>query len=190
MNIHSKKLLSGSLVATLLSIPTMVAFAASDGSKGNTSAGNLVINANVPEKVQITKFTDIDLEDLSHTGPTTKDDLLCVYSNKNGEYKLKVTSANEGFKLKSASSPADEIPYTVKYATSTETIFDAATAVVYNTTIEEGLGNASATSTSCSGGHNSKLFIQVAATDVESAIAHADYGDTLTITVAGPNQTL
>ena len=165
------------VIAGLLT--STAAFAATDGTLGATSTGQLDLDLEVLDNVQISALDDIDFGQYGggDSGDINAGDAYCVYVNGGDDYTITPTSANGDFKLV-GDSFADEISYTVKFA-GAPTGAASQSAVAYN--------NASATfggstETDCASSNNASVDVSIAEAQITSASTDT-YSDTLILLV-------
>lgn len=151
--------------------------AATQGTLGTSSTGDLDITLDIQALVQVNNLDDLDLGSFSG-GATdlTGTDTFCVYRNGGGNFDIVMTGdgAASAFTLTDGSST---LPYAVDFTNAATT-----TAMTTNTLLA-GQANADTTSTTCAGGDNMSVTVTVAAGDLSAAPA-GTYGGTLTMTVS------
>lgn len=155
------------------------AFAANDGSLGATSEGNLELDLQVLDSVEITSLDDIDFGTYggTNTGGINQGDAFCVYVNGGDGYTITPTSSNGSFALL-GDTDAETIAYTVKLV-GAATGASSASASSY----------AGATSTftgsnkrDCDSANNASVDISIDEQDIRD-VATDTYQDTLILTV-------
>lgn len=172
-----KKLLARSALFGALVLGAGSAVAATDGTLGATSTGNLNVILGVPDMVKITKLNDINLGTYAGVNMVGSDD-VCVYHNGASTYNITIsgTGPANALQLKNGSATAT-IPFTATY-------FDGvSTSAVVPAVALTNRQNASTTSMSCSGGTNASMNVSVQSVDIESAPVDT-YTETVTMTVA------
>ena len=172
-----KKLVKGLIVAGAM-VAGGSAFAATQGTLGGTSQGDIDIDVSVGDEILITALADITgthVPGNNFTGSSP----ACVYTNNpTGNYNVTMTSANPGagneFQL---NGPSGLIIYTVDYddGDSSATMLSGQ----INTTFD----NADTASTNCGGAPQSSIDISVPAASLD-AVAAGTYSDVITILVA------
>jgi len=146
--------------------------AATQGTVGATSQGDLLIQVTVPALIRITGLADIDLgtyngDGLDRTGTSP----ACVRRNSAGTYGIVATSANGSFVMNPAGAAATTVPYTVSWG---------GTALTYNTNLPAQAAD-SATLGACAPVAGK---VSVTATGANLDAAEPDvYSDTLILTV-------
>lgn len=168
------------LATVIAGLFSSAAMAATDGSLGSTSTGNIAIDLEILDSVEISALNDIDFGQYggTDTGALNAGDAFCVYRNGGDGYTITPTSNNGKFSLV-GDTGADEIDYTVKLA-GAATGADSAAAVTYN--------SASATFTGsdardCGAANNASVDISI--TEAELRAASTDtYADTLILLVS------
>ncbi|MEQ8690877.1 MAG: hypothetical protein RIC89_08580 [Pseudomonadales bacterium] len=152
-------------------------FAATQGSLGFTSTGDLDIDLTVSDEVRINNLADITL------GPFTGADVsgsspACVYRNGGPDYQVTATGdgALNAFTL---SNGTDTVPYSVTFTDTVDAVTLASGTAAVRTGAEgDPLLN-------CSGGDNASIGVSVTAADA-SGLPQDTYIGTLTLMVA-PN---
>ena len=149
------------------------AVAATQGSVGATSEGNLDIFLVIPDLIRITQLADIDFGTYTGDGADlTQSSDACVRTNGAATYQVTATSTAGSFELQ-AGTAATTVPYSVEWGGN---------ALTYNT----GLGTQAADDTSLGGdctGATGKVSVTILGTDMDAAEADS-YSDTLTLTVS------
>ena len=160
--------------------PLLLFAATADGSLGATSTGNVDINLEVLDSVQITDLKTIDFGTYggADTGARNLGDDYCVYVNGGDSYTITPTSSNLAFELAGASF-GGTIPYDVKIV-GTQTGAAGGTSATYNTATGSFTGSSSLT---CSGTNNASLDVSIAEQDIRDA-ATDTYADTLILVVS------
>lgn len=165
------------VIAGLLGSSVM---AATDGTRGSTSTGNVNLNLEVLDSVEISALNDIDFGQYggTDTGDINAGDAYCVYVNGGDDYNITPTSANGKFALV-GDTTADEINYTVKLA-GAATGANAAAAVSYNAASATFGGHAAR---NCGNADNASVDVSITEADV-SAVSTDTYSDTLVLLVS------
>lgn len=173
---HIRKIVS---VVALASITVPMAFAATDGNLGSTSQGQLDLDLQVLDSVEITSLTDIDFGQYGggDTGGINSGDAFCVYVNGGDQYTITPTSTNGSFVLV-GDTDSDEIEYTVKLIDAA-TGAAAASAVAYNTASASFTGS---NYRDCQSINNASLDISIAEQEIRDATTDT-YADTLILLV-------
>ncbi|MEN8820197.1 MAG: hypothetical protein ABF271_03720 [Abyssibacter sp.] len=174
---------AASLVSlSVLGLSATGAFAASQGTPGDTSSGTTTVTASVPPLIRIFNLADINLgtynpsdNDNSNEGLSGSTD-VCVLMNNSTTYNVIVSSDTAAFQLDSASA-SDSIAFTAEFNGSPLT---------YNTALA---GNTPDSASSlavsnCDSGDADEFVITIDETVLEDALAANDYTATLTLLVA------
>lgn len=164
------------VIAGLISTAT---FAATDGTLGSTSTGQVDLDLEILDSVEITALNDIDFGQYGggDTGDINAGDAYCVFVNGGDDYNITPTSSNGKFALQG--TLGDEIDYTVKLA-GAATGASSASAVSY--------GDASGTfsgsnARDCGSTDNSSVDISITESDLLS-VSTDTYSDTLILLVS------
>ncbi len=153
-------------------------FAATQGTVGATSTGDLDISLTVVDEVRISNLADITLgqflgSDLSGTSPA------CVFRSGTGRYEITATgdggTAGDEFALVDG---ANSVDYSVTYDDGS-----GATALVSGTALPGQTGGDEASNTCANTGDNGTIAVTVLAADMAGLPAGA-YNGTLTLLVA------
>ena len=173
-----KTLLASAFLLTAVIAPSSFA-ATTDGVLGATSTGNVDINLEVLDSVQISALDTIDFGTYGgvDTGARNIEEGYCVYVNGADNYTITPTSTNGSFAL--VGGLGDTIPYDVKIA-GAATGASIGTSVVYNTASASFAGNSSLT---CGGADNASLDVSIAEQDIRDATTDT-YADTLILLVS------
>ncbi|MEX2468204.1 MAG: hypothetical protein WD396_00475 [Pseudohongiellaceae bacterium] len=173
---QTRNLLSAFVLTSLLS---PLALAADDGDLGATSTGEINVDLEVTDSVEISALNDIDFGTYGggDTGNINAGDGFCVYVNGGDGYTITPTSSNGSFSL-SGSSFGDEIDYAVKLV-GAATGADAADAVSYNSASETFQGNVAR---DCGSADNAALDVSIEEDEIRAA-ATDTYSDTLILLV-------
>lgn len=164
------------VIAGLISSASM---AAVDGTMGATSTGQIDLDLEVLDSVEITALDDVDFGQYGGTdvGGLNAGDAYCVFVNGGDDYNITPTSSNGKFSL--VGTLGDEIDYTVKLVDAA-TGASSAAAVSYN--------NASATFSGSNArdcGSSDNASVDVSITEAEIRAASTDtYSDTLILLVS------
>ncbi len=137
-----------------------------------SSSGNLVVSLSVPNIVRISNLNDIALGTYAGVNMTGSDP-VCVYRNITGNYAITANSTNGTGVFQLNDAGTSTIPYAVTWG---------GTAVTDNTALTTQTG-ASTTSTTCGGGTNVTVAVNVLATDIEAATATGTHSDVLVLTL-------
>lgn len=155
------------------------AFAATDGDLGSTSTGDLDLDLEVLDSVEITQLTDIDFGQYGggDTGAINQGDGFCVYVNGGDDYSITPTSANGSFVL-TGTGFGDEIEYSVRFVGASTGAAEA-TATSYNTASGTFKGSVKR---DCDGTDNASLDVRIGEQEIRDATTDA-YSDTLILLV-------
>lgn len=183
--LRNPKLTTAALVAGGLVIGGFTvsgsALAATQGSMGATSQGDIQISAGVPDLVKISYLDDLSLGTFSGTGDLTGSDDVCVFSN-NGGYNIDAAGSGTGnaFEL-TGGSTGSTVPYSVEWGNTAGAA--SGSAVTPSTGLTGVTG--SFTTPSCQGGSslNATLMVRISEADLSGAAADT-YTGTLTLTVS------
>ncbi len=148
------------------------AMAATQGTVGATSQGDLLIEVTVPALIRITDLADINLGTYNGDGvDRTGTSPACVRRNNAGTYGIVATSANGSFTMVPDGAAATTVAYTVSWGGAPLT---------YNTNLPAQVAD-SATLGACAPVAG-KLSVTAAATALDAAEPDR-YTDTLILTV-------
>jgi spore coat protein U-like protein len=167
------------LLLTILAVFTAdLVYAASNGSKGNTSTGTIQILIAKGNAVKISNLDDIDLGYWTSGAVQDRTETLCVYSST-GTYRITASSSNPSgttFRLKSGSA---YIPYSFSWK---DTVGGGGfTTLSHNVVVSGQAGRK--TNDNCSTGDNATIRIRIATNDIKTA-ASGSYRDRVTLLVA------
>ncbi len=154
------------------------AMAATQGTLGGTSQGDIDIDVTVGDQIQITALQDITGSHVPGNDFTGSSE-ACVYTNNpTGNYDVTMTSSNPGagnvFQLSDGSTTVE---YTISYDDGNSTA--AMLSGQVNTTFD----NADTASTTCGGTPQSSIDITVPAANLD-VVGAGTYSDVVTILVA------
>ena len=171
----STKLLA-TVIAGLISTSAM---AATDGTMGATSTGQIDLDLQVLDSVEITALDDVDFGTYggTDTGDINAGDAYCVFVNGGDNYTITPTSSNGSFAFDGVLG--DSINYTVKLAGAATGAASAA-AVGYNAASGTFSGSSAR---DCSSANNASVDISIAESDIRAASTDT-YSDTLILTVS------
>jgi hypothetical protein len=121
------------LATVIAGLFTSAAFAATDGTLGSTSTGQVDLDLEILDSVEISALNDIDFGQYGggDTGDINAGDAYCVFVNGGDDYNITPTSSNGKFSM--VGTLGDEIDYTVKLA-GAATGASSASAVNYGST--------------------------------------------------------
>ncbi|MAM71169.1 MAG: hypothetical protein CMP91_08515 [Gammaproteobacteria bacterium] len=174
----TRKTILTALIAGL--IGSSAALASTDGSLGSTSTGQIDLDLEVLDSVEINELDDIDFGQYGggDSGDINDGDAYCVYVNGGGDYNITPTSSNGEFKLVGDSS-ADEIAYTVKFA-GAATGASSESAVAYNSPSATFQGSSAR---DCGAANNASVDVSIAESEIRAASTDT-YADTLILLVS------
>ena len=163
-------------LTVLISSPV---FAATDGSLGSTSTGQVDLDLEVLDSVAISSLDNIDFGQYggSDTGDINSGDSYCVYVNGGDDYNITPTSSNGKFAL--VGTLGDEINYKVKLA-GAATGASSQSAVSYNTASSTYQGSYSLT---CNSTDNASVDVSITESELRKASTDT-YSDTLILMVS------
>jgi hypothetical protein len=174
MNTRNKVL--ATVIAGLISTSV---FAATDGSMGSTSTGQIDLDLQVLDSVEISALNDIDFNTYGGTdvGDINAGDAYCVFVNGGDDYTITPTSTNGKFSL--IGVLGDEIDYTVKLV-GAATGAASASAVGYNIASSTFAGSSAR---DCGSADNGSVDINIVESQI-SAASTDTYSDTLVLLVS------
>jgi hypothetical protein len=171
-----------SLIAgvTLVGLLPDVAFSQTlDGALGATSTGQIGIELQVDDSVEITSLNTINFGSYGggDTGDINREESFCVYVNGSDQFSITPTSTNRNFVLIGAAGK-DEIEYSVKFANSaTGASLDRV--VSYNSPSATFLGSQLR---DCGGKDNTSIDVSIPEQEIRDATTD-NYTDTLILLV-------
>ena len=168
--------LLATVIAGLISTSAM---AATDGSMGATSTGQIDLDLEVLDSVEITSLDDVDFGTYggTDTGDINAGDAYCVFVNGGDDYTITPTSANGSFALDGVLG--DSINYTVKLA-GAATGAASASSVAYNAASATFSGSSAR---DCGSANNASVDISIAESEIRAASTDT-YSDTLILLVS------
>lgn len=172
----TRKLLSAVILSAVMA-PSV--FAAEDGKLGETSTGQIDIDLEVTDSVEISSLDDIDFGTYggADVGDINAGDAFCVYVNGGDDYTITPTSQNGSFVLV-GDSFSDEIEYSVKFAGKAIGA-DSAAAVKYNAATATFKGSVYR---DCNAVNNASLDVSIPEQEIRDATTDT-YADTLILLV-------
>ena len=172
----SKKAAKGLIVGGVAVMMASNAFAATQGTTGGTSTGNLLISLNVNDEVRISNLQDINLGVFDGQNGLSGTSDACVFRNGTGIYQITATGSgdNNEFQLASGENTVD---YTVSYNSGI-----AGVPLLSGTAVPQTGGDPSS-ETCGTTGNNGVITVDVAAAELIGS-ASGGYQGTLTLTVA------
>ena len=163
------------LVSAIVTSGTV--FAATQGTVGGTSTGDLDITVTVNDAVRISNLTDI-VATFDGTNDVVETSAACVYRNGTGNYQITASGDGAGSAFTITDGVAAPIPYTVTYDDGSGASAMTSTVALTGQTGGDG------TSPVCTGtGNNGTIEVTVTAASLLGAPA-STYAGTLTLTVA------
>jgi len=171
-----------SLACLLALLANGAASAATQGTLGGTSSGSVVINASVPNRIELTGLTDVSLLNQDPTVDALSAQNVCVWSNTNtkGYY---VTATGSGIASAfTLSNGATIVPYNVEWAGSSGQ--SAGTPLVTATALHGLISTA--TNPTCVAGPSSSasLVVKIPSPNLQAMQPATTYTGTLTLVVA------
>ena len=166
------------VIAGLISTSAM---AATQGLMGLTSNGNIDLDLQVLDSIEINALNDINFGTYGglNTGNINQGDDFCVFRNGGDNYKITPTSANGKFSL--TGPTLDEIDYTVKLA-GTAGGAATGTSVLYGAD-STGFAGSAARDCTGSGGVNASVDVSITEAEIRQASTGL-YADTLILLVS------
>lgn len=173
-----RKLLGISALVTAGLTISVGAFAATQGTVGATSTGDLDITVTINDGVRISNLTDV-VTTFDGTNDIADTQSVCVYRNGTGLYAITATGDGGvgGNEFIIDTVAADELDYTVQWNDGT-----GAVGMTSGTQLT-GQQNADVADPNCAGGDTANLTIGVLASDMVAAPSGV-YTGTLTLVVA------
>lgn len=180
------KSLKVSFACCLSLILAPAALAQTQGNLGATSTGQIDLDLQVTDSVEISRLANIDFGSYggTSTGDLGSSEAYCVYVNGGDDYAITPTSSNgaasddsDKFHLL-GDTDADEIMYTVKFV-GAATGASAQAVTTYNTASATFQGS---TSRTCGNADNAQLHIDIAESELQEASTDT-YQDTLILLV-------
>ncbi len=172
----AKKILVNSLLAMGLVASASTVLAATDGTTGTTSTGNLIINATINEMIKISNMADIPLGTFAGVD-LTGGNSACVYHNGVDTYSVTATSTNGSGTVFQLSDGTTDIAYTLD-------LNDGTSAHSMDSAVNDNaFTGADTASESCGGTPNLAISVTITAAALAATPAGA-YTDTLTLLVA------
>jgi hypothetical protein len=157
------------------------AFAATQGTFGATSTGNITITASVPNRAQLTNLADVNFTLVDPLVNASNAQNVCVWSNTTTKgYTIRATGdgASQAFTL---ASGALTVPYTVEWAATsgqtsgTSLVTNVASATLTTTAVSPTCSSAPLTTSS--------LIVRISSTNLLTMSAGTSYTGVLTLLV-------
>jgi hypothetical protein len=158
------------------------AFAATQGTLGATSTGSISIGASIPNRVQISKLTDVSFTNQDPSVNASNAQSVCVWSNTSTKgYNVTATGSGTANAFTLANG-ALTVPYSVEWAGSSAqssgSALTAGTALTGLTSTATNMNCASGPATSAS------LIVKISSANLQTMQAATTYTGTLTLVVA------
>ena len=158
------------------------ALAATQGSLGSTSTGSIVINASVPNRVQLTGLADVSFLNQDPAIAALNAQNVCVWSNTSTKGYNVTASGSGAANAFTLANGALTVPYGVQWAASSG---QSSGTVLTTGSALTGL-TSTATNATCSSGPSktASLIVTIATPALQSMQAATTYTGTLTLVVA------
>jgi spore coat protein U-like protein len=162
----------------------MAAAQTQDGTLGATSTGQIQIDLEILDSVEISSLDTIDFGQYggTNTGDINQGDSFCVYVNGGDDYTITPTSSNgadgDGAFVLVGNTDGDEIKYSVRFV-GAATGASSASATSYNTASSTFKGSVRR---DCNSSDNASLDINIAEQELRDATTDT-YSDTLILLV-------
>ena len=144
------------LLTVIIFFRSIVVFAATDGTLGATSTGDLSMSLSIPNLAKLTDVADLNFGTYSGSGNPAQDDDVCVYTNNpSGQYKVTAKGSGAAFAF-TMTNGTQTIPYSVKWNTVSGTNLNFALTANTQTTT---LSGANTTSQTCAGLKNANFQV-------------------------------
>ncbi|MCP5396119.1 MAG: hypothetical protein H6918_05195 [Sphingomonadaceae bacterium] len=185
MSAHSSSS-KGRIAAACALVSAMLApvqaSAATDGTLGATSQGNISINASVPARARITGLADVSFLNQDPTISASDAQDVCVWTNTaSGTYQITATGSGTGGAFTIQETGGDTVAYTVAW--------NSTAGQTSGTSLAAGTASSSLTSVathqSCTTGpaNSASLIVGIANTELSTMLASTTYSGTLTLLV-------
>ncbi len=168
------------MAGALMASPAM---AATQGTLGATSTGNITITVSVPSRVQITGLSDVAFTNVDPTVTATNAQSNCVWSNTATKgYTITATGSGTSGAFTLASGALTPVTYSVQWnqssAQTSGTALTAATA--------SGTFNSTATTPTCATAPatSSSLIVSISSAQLLNMASLTTYTGTLTLLVS------
>lgn len=179
-----RKIFAGAMsaLAAAAGFSAVPASAATQGTLGATSTGNITITASVPSRARITGLADISFMNQDPATAASAAQNVCVWSNtatKAYTVTASGSGAGNGFTLTNGSTA---VPYSVSWASSiNQTSGIALTSGAASTSL-----TSAATNQTCASGPtaSASLIVGMSTSDLGAMSAGSNYIGTLTLLVA------
>ena len=182
------------LIPSPLLIPSMLispAFAATDGTLGDSSGGGAEATLSVATLFRISGIQDMNFGSYTGSNIMQLDQDLCVWTNTAfGRYRVTARGSDAGagypFRVVHQNNASRSIPYTVRWNTTSGTAGNSP--LVANVASADKSG-ANTESTTCATGPSATANVAVTFSEADLLAARSGtYTGTLTIIVSGPSQ--
>lgn len=161
-----------------LGLSSAAVFAATQGSLGTTSTGDLIINLDIDSLVRVNNLNDIDLGTFSGgAGDLSGADNFCIYRNGAGNFNITMTGSGAGSAF-TLTDGTNTLPYSVEFTNSTPNAMTAGTLLA----AQSGAFTANDT---CDSGASDNVSVSVTvANGALASVPAGSYTGTLTMVVA------
>ena len=183
MNMTIKNTLFATTFLAVGAAGVVTSMAATDGTTGPTSTGNLVVSLVVDNKLKVSNLDDTDLGTFNG-GPLSASEDICIYFNQTAPYQITFDS-NDTPGTFELTDGVNNIPYTITYDDG-----DGAQPVVAGTPItgldtqgNDAVSGADDDCATVTGGDNGTLAFSALAADI-TGNPNGTYSETLDIVVA------
>jgi hypothetical protein len=172
-----KKIVLGAALISMISTP---AFAATDGTLGTTSQGDLDITLTIQDLVRISGLADATFGNYAGSGDLNDNQDICVYRNDAaGQYTVTATAVEGAFTIDDGGG--NDIAYNVYFNDVTGTTGEVA--LSYNTASATQSGANTSTDDCSVGGDSANVHVELLEANLLAAPSGA-YSGTLVLTVA------
>ena len=177
------------VVAIFLLVATNAYAATSQGSYGATSNGQSYITMDLPERAQITAFSDISMSAFDGVNPTHGRDDVCVYTNDPaGKYAVRARGDGAASAF-TVTDGTDVLAYHVYFnnqASSDTGEFELLVAEDFAD--HKDITNGNTTSVDCSGGTalNAQIHLKMLKADLEAVEAGTYHGNVIVTVEPNP----
>ena len=158
------------------------AFAATQGTLGATSTGSITIGASIPNRVLLSKLTDVSFTNQDPSVNAANAQNVCVWSNTTTKgYNVTATGSGTASAFTLANG-ALTVPYSVEWAGSSG---QSAGSALSTGTALTGL-TSTATNMNCASGPaaSASLIVRISSANLQTMQAATTYTGTLTLVVA------
>lgn len=167
------------LLTGLLVSSSIYVFAATDGTLGATSTGDLGLSLSISNLVKLTDVADLNFGTYSGSGSAVQDDSVCVYTNNpSGQYKVTARGSGTSFAFTITNGSAT-IPYTVRWNNTGSTTGNFQ---INSNSQSSTLSGANTTSQTCGGVNNANFQVTMTRNSILGVPA-GSYTGTLTLII-------